>query len=59
MTKKLRRNLIKLGYDVCEGGKHYKLYYYNDNRYCITISKTPSDSRAGLNIAQEIISLTL
>ncbi|QZS45181.1 hypothetical protein K2F51_06335 [Streptococcus mutans OMZ175] len=49
MSKKLRQELQKLGFKITDDGKHYKLVYYEDNRYTFTIAKTPSDSRAGKN----------
>lgn len=49
MTNSLRRELEKLGFDITEEGKHYKLFYYGDHRYFFTLAKTPSDWRAGKN----------
>lgn len=54
MTPKVRKVLNDLGFAVTEDGKHYKLTYYNDDRYVVTIAKTPSDVRAGKNIVAEI-----
>jgi hypothetical protein len=50
-----KRQLQDLGFEIIEGGKHYKLIYYGDSRYQATMSKTPSDSRSGLNLASAII----
>ena len=55
MTKSLRSKLRAFGFTVLEGGKHYKLYYLNDLHKPITISKTASDSRTGLNISLMLI----
>jgi len=55
MTKSLRRKLRSLGFTVLEGGKHYKLYYLDDFNHPITLSKTASDSRTGLNISSALI----
>lgn len=42
---------------VVEKGEsgHAKIKYPNDDRYIITCGSTPSDSRAGDNVAQLII----
>ena len=47
MTAKLRQDLEKLDFEITEDGKHYKVYYHGDPRYCCTMSKTPSDWRTG------------
>lgn len=49
MSKKTRKILQALGFIITEEGKHYKLTYYNDERYVVTLAKTPSDARAGKN----------
>ncbi|WP_160333014.1 hypothetical protein [Streptococcus danieliae] len=54
INSKLKQELKKLGFVVSEDGTHYKLTYYNDNRYTIVMAKTPSDSRAGKNNVSEI-----
>ena len=51
----MKRTLQDLGFTISEEGKHYKLTYYGDSRYMITLAKTPSDGRSGLNIATTII----
>lgn len=54
MSKSLRQELINLGFEITEDGKHYKLTYYGDRRYWTTIAKTPSDHRDGKNAALTI-----
>ena len=51
----MKRTLQDLGFTISEEGKHYKLIYYGDSRYMITLTKTPSDGRSGLNIVTTII----
>lgn len=51
----LKRLLEDCGFTITEDGKHYKLIYYGDARYCTTIAKTPSDGRTGKNVAATII----
>ncbi|HUM84225.1 MAG TPA: hypothetical protein PLN48_10700 [Lachnospiraceae bacterium] len=56
MTKPVRTQLKDLGFEITEEGKHYKLVYYGDGRYWITLDKTPSDSvHGGRNAALQII----
>lgn len=55
MTPDMRKKLSNLGFDITEFGKHYRLKYYNDNRYVTTVAKTGSDCREGKNIASVII----
>lgn len=55
MTGTLRQDLVDMGFIIAEEGKHYKLTYYGDGRYRITLSKTPSDHREGRNTASTII----
>ncbi len=54
LNGKLKQELNQLGFTVTEDGKHYKLTYFDDNRYTITMAKTPSDGRAGKNNVSEI-----
>ena len=49
LNGKLKQELKQPGFTVTEDGKHYKLTYFDDNRYTITMAKTPSDGRAGKN----------
>lgn len=55
MSSRMRQELKDLGFEITEDGKHYKLTYYNDGRYTITLAKTPSDRRAGSNNAALIM----
>ncbi len=43
-----RRQLNDLGFVIHEG-KHYKIIYGDDDRYMITLAKTPGDFRTKLN----------
>lgn len=55
MTSKLRKKLESIGFSVKDGGKHYKLLFsYQNKSIIITISKTSSDYRCGLNIVSTI-----
>ena len=51
LTGAMRRELLSLGFEITEEGKHYKITYREDPRYMVTIGKTPSDSRSGDNNA--------
>ena len=51
LTGAMRRELLSLGFEITEEGKHYKITYREDPRYMVTIGKTPSDSRSGNNNA--------
>ncbi len=55
MSKALRNYLQSLGFDITEEGKHYRLRYYEDPRYHVTMSKSGSDWREGENIASQIV----
>ena len=50
----MKQQLEELGFTLTEDGKHYKALYHGDSRYPITIAKTPSDNRTGMNIAHTI-----
>lgn len=54
MDAKTRKALQNFGFKIEEDGKHYRLTYYGDDRYNTTVAKTPSDARAGKNIAHYI-----
>lgn len=45
-----KKRLIELGFISLEN-KHNKLYFHGDDRYMITLGKTPGDSRAAANAA--------
>lgn len=55
LSSSMRQQLLELGFEVTEDGKHYRLIYYGDRRYKTTIAKTGSDWREGKNIASVII----
>ncbi|MBR6960175.1 MAG: hypothetical protein IKH76_06815 [Clostridiales bacterium] len=47
MPAQLRNDLEALGFQISDGGKHYKVQYHGDPRYTETMSKTPSDWKTG------------
>lgn len=55
LSSTMRQQLLELGFEVNEDGKHYRLTYFGDRRYKTTIAKTGSDWREGKNIALEIL----
>ncbi len=60
MTKVLKQDLQDMGFTITDDGKHYKLVYYNDQRYVFTLACTPSETkRGGKNAATEIINKVL
>ncbi len=59
MTDDIRRFLEELGFEITGEGKHYKAIFMGDNRYVVSIPKTSSDHRAGMNLASEIINMLL
>ena len=59
LTGTMRQELLKLGFEITEEGKHYKLTYRVDPRYIVTIGKTPSDNRSGNNNAALISKIML
>ena len=55
MTKDLISKLNSVGISVIDDAKgHYKLLIGNDDRYVVSISHSPSDSRCGLNAITDI-----
>lgn len=54
LDAKTQRDLIELGFEVGDIGKHYKLTWNGDDRYTFTLAKTPGDHRTGLNSALDI-----
>lgn len=54
MDAKTRKALQDFGFRIEEDGKHYRLTFFGDDRYKTTVAKTPSDARAGKNIAHYI-----
>lgn len=53
-SQTMKQDLEALGFTITAAGKHYKVTYYGDDRYQTAISATPSDSRAGANMASII-----
>ena len=51
LTGAMRQELLRLGFEISEAGKHYKITYHGDSRYMVTVGKTPSDNRSGSNNA--------
>ena len=51
LTGTMRQELMSLGFEITEAGKHYKITYRGDQRYMVTVGKTPSDNRSGSNNA--------
>lgn len=58
LTGAMRQELLSLGFEISEAGKHYKITYHGDSRYMVTLGKTPSDNRSGSNNAA-LISKTM
>ena len=59
LTGAMRQELMSLGFEVTEAGKHYKITYRGDQRYMVTVGKTPSDNRSGSNNAALISKVML
>lgn len=59
LTGAMRQELMSLGFQIADDGKHYKITYKGDPRYMVTIGKTPSDNRAGSNNAGMINKIML
>lgn len=49
LSSRGKRELVRLGFELGEDGKHYKLTIRNDDRYAHPISKSPSDHRSQEN----------
>ena len=49
MTSSMIHDLAKLGFFVESTKKHYHVFWKNERLHFVTISKTPSDWRSGLN----------
>jgi hypothetical protein len=54
MTEPIRNTLKQLGMEIYDVGKHYKIKYHDDSRYQVTMSKTSSDVKSGINAAKLI-----
>ena len=50
VNAKDRKRLTELGF-VSRENKHNKLYFHDDDRYIVTLGKTPGDSHAAANAA--------
>ena len=59
LTGAMKQELISLGFEISDDGRHYKITYQGDPRYMVTIGKTPSDNRAGSNNAGMINKIML
>ena len=51
LGERSRMKLGKLGCEITSDGKHHKLLWHGDPRYHITVSKSPSLQRAGVDEA--------
>ena len=49
LTGAMKQELMSLGFQITDDGKHYKITYKDDPRYMVTVGKTPSDNRSGSN----------
>lgn len=57
ITKKIRQELSRLGFVLEIGKTHARIYYGIDRGHFVTISKTASDWRTGLNICRQVNAL--
>ena len=53
LTPEIQSTLIDAGFRITDG-KHYKLTYYDDERYTVTMAKSGSDWCGGENLISEI-----
>ena len=53
LTPEIQSTLIDVGFRITDG-KHYKLTYYDDERYTVPMAKSGSDWRGGENLISEI-----
>lgn len=54
MSESMKKDLMAMGFQITESGKHYKLTFNGDQRYMVSVSKTPSDANSGNNCASDI-----
>ncbi|MGJ3250497.1 MAG: hypothetical protein ACFE0J_05110 [Elainellaceae cyanobacterium] len=54
MNPKIKSALETMGFEIVAQSNHYKIVFRDDPRYTFTFAKTPSDRRAGRNIARDI-----
>lgn len=57
LTGGTKQALEEVGLINIDNNRHSKFCYYGDERYAVTLAKTPSDFRAGMNIANEIATI--
>lgn len=48
-TGAMQQELMRLGFEITEAGKHYKITYCGDQRCMVTVGKTSNDNRSGSN----------
>ena len=52
------RDLLELkaiGFEVVSDSNHYRLIYKGNDKYVVTLHKTPSDARSGKNLVSDIL----
>ncbi|MGJ3249051.1 MAG: hypothetical protein ACFE0I_23635 [Elainellaceae cyanobacterium] len=54
MNAKTKNALEAMGFEIIAQSNHYKIVFRDDPRYTFAFAKTPSDWRAGRNIARDI-----
>lgn len=54
LTPQMKKELEAMGFVITDDGKHYKLTFHGDERYTVTLGRTPSDNRSGMNSASDI-----
>lgn len=61
MDRNVQSSLRELGIDISVAGhnKHFVGTYYKDARYRVIFPSTPSDYRAGMNLASNVIRICL
>lgn len=57
LTRKISQQLAALGFRTEVGKTHIKIYYSDNNSKFVTISKTASDWRTGLNLCSQLNAL--
>ena len=57
LDARTERGLRDLGFEIEQDGKHYKLTWQGDERYVMTLPKSGSDHRGGLNSASDFARL--
>ena len=57
VTTSMLKTLESYGLVVNGQGKHYKVYHIDNIGGFVTLAKTPSDNRSGLNISRYVIQL--